>query len=51
MVTRDKARELTAPSWVLLQHEVEELTGWKPRQSPEDILKQIAGSFCAGACP
>ncbi len=51
MVTRDKARELTAPSWVLLQHEVEELTGWKPGQSPEDILRQIAGSFCAGTCP
>ncbi len=41
MVTRDKARELTAPSWVLLQHEVEELTGWKPRMSPEDILREI----------
>ncbi len=41
MVTRDKARELTAPSWVLLQHEVEELTGWKPRMSPEDIFREI----------
>ncbi len=38
---KDKARELTAPSWVLLQHEVEELTGWKPRMSPEDILREI----------
>jgi nucleoside-diphosphate-sugar epimerase len=42
MVTRDKARELTAPSWVLLQHEVEELTGWKPTQSLEDIFSEIA---------
>ncbi|PIE51142.1 hypothetical protein CSA37_13360 [Candidatus Fermentibacteria bacterium] len=42
MVTREKAKELTAGSWPLLQHKVEELTGWRPSRSPEQTLKEAA---------
>jgi len=45
MVTRDKARELTAPSWVLLQHEVTELTGWSPSMNLETTFSGIAASL------
>lgn len=45
MVTREKARELTAPSWVMMQHEVEELTGWTPSMSPEETLAEAVRKF------
>jgi 2-alkyl-3-oxoalkanoate reductase len=44
MVTRDKARELTAPEWLLMQHRVEEVTGWKPSRSPERTLLDAMGN-------
>lgn len=40
MVTREKARELTAASWPMMQQEVEVLTGWNPSQSPEATLAE-----------
>jgi len=45
MVTREKARELSAPSWVLMQHEVEAVTGWKPALTPEETLAEALGHF------
>lgn len=45
MVTRDKARELSAPSWVLMQHEVEAVTGWKPGLTPEETLAEALRKF------
>ncbi|MCK5786818.1 MAG: NAD-dependent epimerase/dehydratase family protein [Candidatus Sabulitectum sp.] len=45
MVDREKARELTAVSWLNLQHEVEEITGWKPKLSPEETIARAMGSL------
>ena len=45
MVTREKARELSAPSWVLMQHEVEAVTGWKPGLTPEETLAEAIRNF------
>jgi nucleoside-diphosphate-sugar epimerase len=44
MVTREKAKELTAPGWVVMQDEVKRITGWEPCDSPEEIIK-AAGKF------
>lgn len=44
MVTRDKARELTAREWVLRQDEVERLLGWQPRVQLEEALRRSLGS-------
>jgi len=40
MVTRDKARELTAGEWVLKQDEVAALLGWQPRVPLEEALRR-----------
>lgn len=40
MVTRDKARELTAGEWVLKQDEVAALLGWQPRVLLEEALRR-----------
>ena len=40
MVTREKAKELTASAWPILQNETAELTGWQPAQSPEETLSE-----------
>lgn len=45
MVTREKAKELTAAEWPVLQHEVEELTGWRPARSPERTLAEAADYY------
>jgi len=42
--TRDKARELTAESWVVRQDEVERLTGWKPATPLAEALRVSLGS-------
>lgn len=39
MVTRDKARELTAGEWVLKQDEVAALLGWQPRTPLVEALR------------
>ena len=43
MVTRDKARELTAGEWVLKQDEVAALMGWQPRVALVDALRLSLG--------
>lgn len=43
MLTRDKARELTARDWVLKQDEVAELLGWQPRVALEEALAVSMG--------
>lgn len=43
MVTRDKARELTAREWVLRQDEVAALLGWQPRVQLEEALRRSLG--------
>ncbi len=43
MVTRDKARELTAGEWVLKQDEVAGLLGWQPRVPLEEALRRSLG--------
>ncbi len=40
MVEREKVRELTAPGWVNLQHEVERITGWKPKLSFDETIRR-----------
>jgi nucleoside-diphosphate-sugar epimerase len=45
MVTREKAKELTAPSWILMQQDVEAVTGWKPRLNPEQTLAEAICMF------
>lgn len=45
MVTREKAKELTAPSWVMMQHEVEDLTGWTPSMSLEETFREAVRSI------
>ncbi len=39
MVTRDKARELTAGQWVIRQDEVRELVGWEPEVPLVEALR------------
>ncbi len=43
-VTRDKARELTAGSWVIRQEEVERILGWNPRIPLVEALRISLGS-------
>jgi len=44
MVTRDKARELTAGEWVLRQDEVMSLLDWQPRVTLVEALRRSLGS-------
>jgi len=50
MVTREKARELTASSWLNLQHHVKKTTGWSPNCTPEETLCKAASSITANSC-
>ncbi len=42
LLDREKARDITSSEWLCKQHEVEQITGWKPELSFDETIRRAA---------
>ncbi|MCD4707983.1 MAG: NAD-dependent epimerase/dehydratase family protein [Candidatus Sabulitectum sp.] len=45
LLDREKALDITSSAWLCKQHEVEKITGWKPKNTPEEAIAAAIGTL------